>query len=116
MTLKMDPSGDGFGYAFIHDSSGDCDVVRVYGEVDIASAPELEKTILDIMEASTAPLVLDLEPCAYLDSTTLGVIIRIHKRMPERFSIALPETGPVRKIFELTNLTKLAAPIAVPQS
>lgn len=118
MAFKTVSSGSYFGYAFIHDTSGPSDVLRVYGEVDLASAPELERTIADILASSTKPLVLDLEPTAYIDSTTLGVVIRVHNRVKDRFSIALPESGPIRKLFEVTSLTSLVTspPVTTPLS
>jgi anti-anti-sigma factor len=89
--------------AFIRESAALCEIVHVIGEVDLASAGELAAAI-DEAAQSGASVIADLEPCSYIDSTTLSVLMRAGKTYPGRFFIVVPATGMVRRIFTITGL------------
>lgn len=88
---------------FVHDRVADVDVLRVFGEVDISSTAKLE----DAMRSAARPdaqLVVDLQPCTFIDSSILTALIRAEKALRGRFGIILPEDGPVLRIFAITSL------------
>jgi anti-sigma B factor antagonist len=59
-------------------------VVRLHGELDLASAPLLEREIESAELGDTALVVLDLEDLEFIDSTGLRIVLAAHERARER--------------------------------
>jgi anti-sigma B factor antagonist len=83
-------------------------VVRVAGEVDVASAPELEK-VLEGLPATGVDIVVDLTDVTFLDSTGLGVLVGVWNRCektdpPSRLSLVVA-TAEIERLLEVTGLT-----------
>lgn len=78
-------------------------VVYVMGEVDAATAPALERTLLDV--AGSGKLVVDLTGCSFLDSRGLRVLVAAKGRLERsNRSLALVLSNPsVMRVFELTG-------------
>ena len=47
-------------------------VVSVMGELDLATVPAFERTLLDVTEAGTGEVIVDLTCCSFLDSRVSG--------------------------------------------
>ena len=56
-------------------------VMRVTGEIDMATAPRLRQHVLTVTARKPAGLVLDLDRIEFIDSTGLGVMVGAAKRM-----------------------------------
>lgn len=67
-------------------------VVTVHGELDVATAPEFERAVLDA-EREARGLVLDLTPATFLDSTGLKMIVRAARRIGEQFTLVCPQAN-----------------------
>jgi anti-anti-sigma factor len=81
------------------------DVLTLNGELDLASAPVLEKQLRAI-DGRDARIVVDLSGCGFIDSTGLTVIVEAASR--EGHSIALVGPTPqVRRVFEITAVETL---------
>jgi anti-sigma B factor antagonist len=82
-------------------------VVTLAGELDAFDAPGLREAFHSLMEASPAGvIVLDLSAVAFLDSTVLGTIVGLLRRVREgggELRTVLPDTTALR-IFEITGL------------
>ena len=59
----------------------DWSVVAVAGEVDVATAPALRKATIALLGEGHHRMVLDLEAVDFLDSTGLGVLIGLLRRI-----------------------------------
>ena len=81
--------------------------VAVEGEVDLATAPVLKGALLARVAAGTTRIVLDLSGVVHMDSTGLGVLVGVSRRLPEDGVIAVAGAAPaVRSVFELTGLDR----------
>jgi anti-sigma B factor antagonist len=89
-----------------HRDAGDgvC-VVSPAGEVDLATAPRLKSSLVELLEEGFTHFVLDLSTVRYLDSTGLGILIGFARRLPEGGQILLAQVpASVVGLLELTGL------------
>jgi len=83
----------------------DTAVLRLIGELDLASAPVLRAEIAGLREAGIRSLVVDLSGLAFMDSAGLHCILDFDSEArQDGFSIALIK-GPrtVHRVFEVTQ-------------
>ena len=83
-------------------------VVSVMGEVDLATAPALEQTLLDVAEDRTGEVIVDLTGCSFLDSRGLRALVAARARL-ERSNrqLALVLSNPsVLRIFQITRVRR----------
>ena len=81
-------------------------VITLSGELDAFNAPELRSTFEAVLETEPTLVVLDLTAVTFLDSTVLGAIVGLLRRVREargELRTVLPDTT-ARRIFEITNL------------
>ena len=80
-------------------------VVSVQGDLDLASAPQLKWTLVELLEKGYAQYVIDLSELTYMDSMGLGVLVDFRKRVEGTAQLALaclPATQ--GKLLEMTGL------------
>jgi anti-sigma B factor antagonist len=80
--------------------------VTLAGELDLYDAPALRESFHGLVESGAAVIVLDLTAVSFLDSTVLGTIVGLLRRVREagrELRVVLPETT-ARRIFEITGL------------
>ena len=83
--------------------------VSLSGELDVSTADELKKELHKLVDEKNIDMRLNLENLDYIDSTGLGVIIGILKRLKiesKEVYIEKPKNN-VRKIFNITGLDKI---------
>ena len=84
---------------------GDLSIVKVFGEVDISTAPLLDVCLQEIIAAGYRRLALDLENCRYFDSEGLKTLIRIRRSAGEPGRIAIcGARGMVSRMFQISGL------------
>lgn len=84
-----------------------CVVLAVVGEVDVATAPQLRQEAVRQVSVGNARLVIDLSGVDFLDSTGLGVIVGLLKRVRTHdgeLAVAGAENH-VRKVFDITRIS-----------
>jgi len=84
------------------------ELVRVSGEVDLRSSPQLRNRLLRIAESRPRRLILDLSGVSYMDSSGVGTMVEI-KRLIEQVGgqVVLAGLQPrVRSVFEITQLDR----------
>jgi len=85
---------------------GECAVLGVTGEVDVATSPLLRDALLDPQLDATGLLVVDMEAVTFLDSTGLSALVAGHKRF-DRAGGALHivvDHPHVMRVLEVTGL------------
>jgi anti-sigma B factor antagonist len=90
-----------------HHSDGRCHQVVLTGELDIASAPALERAVGRLCADGALEVALDLGALAFIDSFGLGTIIHAQDMCNQHgcaFSL-IPGPPAVQRLFELTCLT-----------
>jgi anti-anti-sigma factor len=101
--MAIDPSGFSISTS---DSDGRA-VVTVRGELDLATAPELETALLERLDAGSE-VVLDLRELEFMDSSGLRVLVTAHARAADggpRFAIVRPLAGSeVAKILDIAGI------------
>jgi anti-sigma B factor antagonist len=79
-------------------------IVSARGEIDLATAPELQRHLESVMDRSH--VVIDLLEIGFIDSTGLRVLILTDEAVRENGGrvtlVAGP--GPVRKLFDITGV------------
>ena len=90
-----------FWVATEHEGSGF--VLSVYGELDVASSPELEKQIKRLQWAGASSITIDLSGLDFIDSTGLHVLIRAHRRAEEGQLKLLRGSKRIHRVFVLTG-------------
>ncbi|MFL6052558.1 MAG: STAS domain-containing protein [Actinoallomurus sp.] len=93
----------------VQDISG-VTVVRFPQEVDVVNAAAIRERVLRLLNSSVTEMILDLTGTRFLDSAGIHIIVRAHGRstaLSVPLSVAIPEQGAVRRIFDLTALPRL---------
>ncbi|MFA5576724.1 MAG: STAS domain-containing protein [Tissierellaceae bacterium] len=92
-----------------HDKDKNLWVFVPEGEIDIYTSSKLKKEVLYNFENNKADILIDGKQLNYIDSTGLGALISILKRLKENeYKIYLSNLRPnIRKIFDITELDKL---------
>ncbi|GLH94990.1 STAS domain-containing protein [Phytohabitans aurantiacus] len=88
---------------------GDVVVVAVGGELDMATAPQLQDQITDLLDKGRNRLVFDLSELSFCDSTGLSVFVRAKNSCDEaggEVRIAAPQRG-VLRILEVSGLVEV---------
>lgn len=85
-------------------------LIAIEGELDLSTAPHLKWMLLDSLETGFSQLIVDLSLATFMDSTTLGVLLGVKRRLHAggRLAIVCPRTD-VLKIFELAGMDDVFA-------
>jgi anti-sigma B factor antagonist len=94
--------------ASVHTQTDDgSPVVVATGEIDMATAPMLERELTSAIESGDGAVVLDLSEVTFFDSSGLRVAIVAHRDLGERdrrLAVVCDPQGNVRRTFALAGL------------
>jgi anti-sigma B factor antagonist len=82
-------------------------IVHLSGELDMANLGDLRAVVTKVADAHDC-LILDLRRVSYMDSSPLGFMIDLHRRLSERggaLAITASQVG-VGRIFTMTGLAE----------
>lgn len=85
------------------------DLVSVMGEVDLVTAPDLERTLLGVAAGPADDVIVDLSACSFLDSRGLTALLATRGRLKStnrRLALVLSNPS-VLRIFQLTEFDEL---------
>ena len=83
--------------------------VRLHGELDLHTAPQLTDSLDDIIRTTDGAFVVDLDDVAFLDSSTIAVLLHARALLgrADRDLVLVCRHGPIRRVFELTGVSDL---------
>jgi anti-anti-sigma factor len=88
--------------------------LELSGELDLASAPQLERALARAKHGRPATLVLDLRDLSFLDSCGLRELLGAQRACEEAgCALTLIAGAPARRLFELTGVAA-RLPLAEP--
>lgn len=80
-------------------------VISVEGELDLSTAPKLKWMLLDALDADGAGAVADLSLVGFMDSTALGVLVGVQRKLDDGSRLAIVCTSEkVLQIFEFSGI------------
>jgi anti-anti-sigma factor len=100
--MAFDPGG----FSISTSEDGGRIVIVLRGELDLATAPELEQVVSDSLDARDE-VVVDLRELEFMDSTGLRVLVHAHTRAQgeKRFIVVRPPAGaPIAKILAIAGV------------
>jgi anti-sigma B factor antagonist len=89
----------------------DCAVLRITGEVDVYTAPQLREQVIQLVSKGVRHIIADLRGVDFLDSTGLGALVGSLKRLrihDGSFKLAA-SSGRTLHILQITGLTRVFA-------
>lgn len=79
-------------------------VIAVEGDLDLSTAPRLKSMLIDALEGEHSRVVLDLSLVTFMDSTALGVLVGVNRRLDAGDRLAVVCTRPnVLQVFEFSG-------------
>jgi anti-sigma B factor antagonist len=87
---------------------GDRCVLRVAGELDLLTAPELSVRLNEVVRRPQGDVVLDLTKLEFIDSVGLHTLLNAKRRLTRqaRALTVISPDGPVRHVIDLSRLTE----------
>src|SRR5919202_2511592 len=87
----------------------DAFLIDLAGEFDLHTAPRFERRALEALGRGAATVVIDLTGVSFIDSTTIGILMRTRKRLAPlkgRLLIVCADQN-ILRLFEITALDRL---------
>jgi anti-sigma B factor antagonist len=84
-------------------------VLAVRGEIDLITAPQLGRVLVDSIATGRNRIIVDLSETTFLDTTALGILIGAVKRLRSRHgALAIVNVDAnIAKVFEITGLDQI---------
>lgn len=84
-------------------------VVTPSGEIDVYSSPQFRQEVTGLLEGGVTRIIVDLNEIDYMDSTGVGVLMALSRRVAERKGELrlVCRSARLLRIFELTGLKKV---------
>jgi anti-sigma B factor antagonist len=77
-------------------------IVAPHGDIDLTTSSLLRSLVDQVIDDGAQAVVLDLSDVAFFDSTGLGVLVLIRRRLGDRLALASPRSA-VRRLLEITK-------------
>jgi anti-anti-sigma factor len=82
-------------------------LIQAYGEIDIANAGEMQRTVDSCVAGGADRLIVDLSGIRFLDSSGLNVLIRTARQFgPGSIGVVVSRPS-IRKVFALTGIDRI---------
>jgi stage II sporulation protein AA (anti-sigma F factor antagonist) len=88
--------------------------IWVRGELDLSTAPDLEKPLQEALDRDDGSVLIDLSRCDFIDSTGIALIVRAWQRLDSggngRALVLCSQNDQVRRVLEITGI-ELSIPV-----
>lgn len=83
--------------------------IQLAGELDLASAPQLEESLRGVETQRPSRIVIDLGGLAFIDSTGLRLLLQANARSVERECelVLRPGDESIQRVFDLTGAVEV---------
>jgi anti-anti-sigma factor len=85
--------------------SGPVRKIAVVGELDLDTAPELERELRAARENGAAPVVLDFSECEFIDSSGLALIVQSWRELESEAGASLALCCATEQVERLLRIT-----------
>jgi anti-sigma B factor antagonist len=83
--------------------------IRLSGELDQATAPELEEPLAEALGDGNGAVLVNLTDCEFIDSTGIAVLVRANDELKDqderRLLLCCPHSQ-VRRLLQVTGIDK----------
>ena len=88
-------------------AGGDRAVLRIDGDIDACTAPQLRERVRDLADNGTVHVIADLRGVGFLDSAGLGALVAARKELRGRAGSLRLVAGPGRivRVLRITGLS-----------
>ena len=81
-------------------------IVTPHGDIDLTTSEALRVAVERSLDDGSTAVILDLSDVAFMDSTALGVLVMIFRRLGERFVLAAVQAT-VLRLLEITKFSSV---------
>ena len=93
---------------------GDSVAIRLYGELDMATAPEVDAVFADVAE-DRLPVTLDLRGLTFMDSRGVRMLVSFNEQARARgFPLTVACGESVEQLLKLTGLNRHLTVVQLP--
>lgn len=94
---------------FQREQNGASETLYVSGELDIATASMLERTVAGTLDGQGGEFRLDVSAMTFMDSTGAQALLHVHNRVESlgRRLVIVSPTRPVRRVLEIMGLDRV---------
>lgn len=108
VTSPTGPIDDDISVQIEHTAGEAKALVRVEGDIDVASAGQLGSALEQVIAAGASDVRVDLAGVPFLDSTGLTVLLTARAQLEGRGTIVVDAASPaVRRTFEIAGLSEV---------
>ena len=102
-------SSDKPSFLLAVDLAGAQPVVRLVGEVDMATSPAVKNTLAELVEGGHLAVVVDLSEVTFMDSSGLHALVDAQRRLSESGGkVVLRKPGPaVDRLLQITGMSPM---------
>jgi len=86
-----------------------CSILKIKGDVDLYSSPQVRKQILELVNSKNANLLIDLAEVTYMDSSGVATLVEaLQLAYRNKGKLRLYNLGgAIRDVFELSKLDRV---------
>ena len=92
----------------VSELNGGIHSISVRGELDLSTAPDLERPLEEALERGEGPILVDLSECQFIDSTGIALIVRALQRLEGgdggRTLVVCSYNDQVRRVLDITGI------------